>query len=182
MKTNMFRRLRKYLRRKAQQPSMQSVPSFAGSLALVNTGLRDLRVQLRDIHTRIGEFDKQTQAVQLHASNAWHERSQILTDYFELSRGLLRILDNFEQILHANAEVIPVAYELKTLLEKQYIGAIPVKEGDPFNAELCVCEEVVEKEDFPSNAVVEVLEPGFEKTLGDGSRIVIRPAKVIISK
>jgi molecular chaperone GrpE (heat shock protein) len=174
--------MRKYLSRKPQQSSTQSIPSFAGSLVLVNTGLRDLWVLLRDIHTQLAEFDRQTKAVQLHASNAWHEHSQIVTDYFELSRGLLRILDNFDQILRTNAEVSPVAYEIKTLLEKQCIGTILVKEGDPFNAELCLCEEILEKEGFPSNAVVEVLEPGFEKTLGDGSRIVIRPVKVIISK
>lgn len=169
-------------KKRRQSHPMPEASSETAALALVNTGLRSMRGQLREMSARLTEIDHQNQTIQEYASKAWNERVHILDAYFGLNRALLRVLDNYGQILDTNADLAPLVTELRAIVEQQNILPLVVKEGDPFQAERHLCEDTIETEKYAPNTVVQVLEDGFEKVLEDGMHIIVRPAKVVISR
>lgn len=155
----------------------QAVP-----LTQVNRGLRDMGVLLREIITKLQEIERQHKTIRTHSSNAWSEREMVLADYYNTLRAVLQVLDNCESALSSSPQMLVIYEGLKRIIEDQHIEPIQVKEGDLFDTQFHKCEETVEMEEYPTGVVVQVIEKGYIQKRRDGSKIVIRPAKVHVNK
>jgi molecular chaperone GrpE (heat shock protein) len=161
---------------------LNSSDSQISPMVQVNMGLRDVRGLLWEIKAKLQEIDTQHQALQTHSSNAWREREELLSNYYDTLRAILYVLDHCENMLDSTPQISVVYEGLKRIMEEQYIEPIQVKEGDVFDAELYECEEIIESKNHPTDVVVQIIERGFMKKLKDGTRAVIRPVKVAVSK
>ena len=184
MTGGLLRRLQEFVvRREASQEGAEDSRGAQDTpLTQVNRGLRDMAALLAEVVAKLQEVEKQQKAIRAYSSNAWSEREALLTDYYSSLRGILRLWDNCEDAADSSPQMQVISSGLKRMMKDQRIEPIQVKEGDLFDARLHECEEAVETEGYPSGAVVQVIEAGYMQERRDGTKVLVRPAKVRVSK
>ena len=162
------------------QPDPARLPSLPDdALSQVNVGLRQLKVLLWEVKSKVQEVESQHQNVQRHASEAWGEREELTALYFEAVRAVLRALDDCDSVPEPPPPLAAVRDGLRRLLRAQGVEPMSVNEGDLFDARMHECAEVMVKEGLAAGTVVRVIEGGYVRALKDGTRQVVRPAKVL---
>jgi molecular chaperone GrpE (heat shock protein) len=151
-------------------------------LTRINVGLKEMGTLLRDMSEKLRELEDKQNETRKHGGEAWNERENLLKNYFSIIRRVLDILDDCEHILEESQGAHFIFKKLEALIEERQILTMDVNEGDPFDARLHECEETVETEMHPPNAIVRVVGKGYVQAGGDGTPVVIRPARVHVSK
>ena len=114
-------------------------------------------------------------------ADAWHEREMVMADHYEVLRGVLRVLGDLELENDAAASRRLAIDGLQRILTEQQIEPIESAKGDPFQPDVHVCEEMIDS-DLPAGLIVQTLETGYLCYSRDGQRVVIRPARVVVSR
>ncbi len=121
-------------------------------------------------------------AVEDCVGQAWHEREALIDDYYQILRGLLRVLDDCRIVTEENAELDVVCSGLGKLLDEQQVEQIEVHDGDSFQPERHDCEQTEESEQYAPGTVLRVVETGYQRRLANGNTVVVRPARVVVSE
>ena len=166
-------------KRKLEALFMRKPVFSENALANVNRGLQDMKRLHREIKINLQAIENRHQTIQKYSSDAWGEREQLLLNYFDTIRAILLTIDNYADYLNKAPITANVFDNLKELLAKQCIEPIQVREGDPFNAEFHKCQHTVERDDYLTGVIVQVIETGYIKKYNNGANIVIRPTLVI---
>ena len=117
----------------------------------------------------------------------WTERYEaekgLETRYFRLIRGLLLLLDYFEDALkeHGSPEVGWFHEQSQRLIEDEGLEVIPVSEGSVFDGRY---HKYVDERpgNAPRGTIIEVTRKGYcTRNATGGSEVILRPAEVVIS-
>jgi molecular chaperone GrpE (heat shock protein) len=154
----------------------------AGPIAELNKALRSASTTVRETIIQLQKLERQHHLLQGYGSTAWREYEALLSRYHELIRSVLRVIDDCERVQQSSPEVSALLEGLGKIVAEQDIEAMQVNPGDVFDAELHICEEMVERAGHPDGVIVEVLETGYLKKYDNGTRAVLRPAKVLANK
>jgi len=113
---------------------------------------------------------------------AWRERERLLNDYNNLLRRAIAALDDCQALSEKNPDIRVVQLRLEEALREQGIKVIDVAEGEPFRSEFHCCEQTVPSVEDAPGMVLRVLDTGYQRRLADGSVVIVRPARVILSQ
>ena len=120
--------------------------------------------------------------IERQLGQAWGERESLIGDYYVLLRSVLTVLEDCGSSSDDSPELQVVRTGLEKTLRQQGIEVIPVAEGDVFEPDIQSCEEVEPSVDCVPGTVLRILDTGYTRRLADGSVVVVRPAKVVISQ
>lgn len=116
------------------------------------------------------------------AARAWRERESLTQDYYALVRGVLQVLDDCRALGSGTPGVETVCAGLESLLRAQGVEPIPLAVGDRFQAATQCCEETANAAMVPPGTVLRVLAAGYRRRMGDGTVVIVRPARVVVSQ
>ncbi len=126
--------------------------------------------------------DERLARIEGHVGEAWRERERLLRDYYCMVRAVLSALDDCRAIAGEGAEAGRVQEILEKVLKEQGVQQIPAAVGDRFRPETQCCEETQPSAEVPPGTVLEILEPGYQRCLADGTTDAIRSVRVVVSK
>ena len=126
--------------------------------------------------------DELLTGIERQLGQAWGERESLIGDYYALLRSVLTVADDCRSSSADSPELQVVRIGLENTLRQQGIEVIPVAEGNVFQPDIHSCEEVEPSVDCVPGTVLRILETGYQRRLADGSVVVVRPAKVVISQ
>ena len=127
-------------------------------------------------------MDELLTSVERQLGQAWGERERLIGDYYALLRSVLAVVEDCRSSSDDSPELQVVRTGLEKTLRQQGIEVIPAAEGDVFQPDIHSCEEVESSADCLAGTVLRILETGYQRQLDDGSVVVVRPAKVVISQ
>ena len=126
--------------------------------------------------------DELLTSVERQLGQAWGERESLIADYYALLRSVLAVVEDCRSSSDDSPELQVVRTGLEKTLRQQGIEVIPVAESDVFQPDIHFCEEVEPSTDCAAGTILRILETGYQRQLADGSVVVVRPAKVVISQ
>jgi len=121
-------------------------------------------------------------SIERQLGQAWGEREGLIGDYYSLLRSVLTVAEDCRSSGDEHPELRVVRTGLEKTLREHRIEVIPVAEGDAFQPDTQSCEEVEPSGEYAAGTVLRVLEPAYQRRLADGSVVVVRPARVVISQ
>jgi GrpE protein len=126
--------------------------------------------------------DELLTSLERQLGQAWGEREDLIGDYYALLRSVLTVVEDCRSSGDDSPELQVVRTGLEKTLHQQGIEVTPVAEGDVFQPDIQSCEKVEPSVDCVPGRVIRILETGYQQRLADGSVVVVRPAKVVISQ
>lgn len=121
-------------------------------------------------------------AIERQLGLAWSEREKLTGDYYALLRSVITVWEDCGSSSDAGPELQVVRTGLEKALRQQGVEVTPVAAGDVFDPDTQSCEEVEPSAECAPGTVLRVLETGYRRWLGDGSLVIVRPAKVVIGQ
>ncbi len=129
---------------------------------------------LRSLNDSIG-------AIEEDLARAWSEREQCIQDYYDLLRGILQVLDECTEVSDEAGCPGMVRAKIQKVLQEQGVEATCVEPGDRFSSETQCSEEVEPSFEYAPGTVLRLLETGYQRRCADGHRVVVRPARVVVT-
>jgi molecular chaperone GrpE (heat shock protein) len=126
--------------------------------------------------------DELLTSIERQLGEAWGERENLIGNYYALLRSVLTVVEDCRSSSDDSPELQVVRTGLEKTLRQQGIEVTPVAEGDVFQPDIQSCEKVEPSVDCVPGRVLRILETGYQQRLADGSVVVVRPAKVVISQ
>jgi molecular chaperone GrpE (heat shock protein) len=151
-------------------------------LSRINRVVQDIQASVEQQLAAARRVDEQLGEIETHVSRAWRERELVIQDYYATLRGLLGVWDDCAALAADHPGLSTVRAGLERTLREQGVELLPVSPGDRFDAETACCEQTEESTAEPPGVVLRVLETGYCRRLTGGMGVVIRPARVVVSR
>ncbi len=180
-----FRRLVAWFAKdKVRSPATNKQPAgpAPNPLTTINQTLREALLAVEQQFTTARQVDEHLQVIEEQVSHAWQERDSLLKEHYQTLRGLLRVHDDCQSLGISRPEVQPVLDHLGQLLRELALEPITTGIGERFQPDTQCCEETAESADQPAGIVLRILETGYVKRWADGATVIVRPARVVVSK
>ncbi len=112
----------------------------------------------------------------------WREREALTQDYYAVLRGVLGVLDDCLALGADPAGLPLVRMALERILQEQSLEPIPAAVGERFQSDTQCCEQTAASTVVPPGTVLQVLAVGYRRRRADGTTVVVRPARVVVSR
>jgi molecular chaperone GrpE (heat shock protein) len=156
-------------------------PSAARSFAGIHRAAQDARAMVEQQFDHTRALEANLVEIDEQIASAWQELTRQAGDYHGLLQGFLSVLDDCQTLSAQCPELGDLPGRLLRVLKDQDIEPIDTNPGDRFCADLHSCETTETRTDSPPGVVLRVLGTGYLRGYSNGSKVVIRPARVVVS-
>jgi hypothetical protein len=156
--------------------------SVADPLANVHQTVRNTLPVIEDQLVAIRIIEQSLSGIEEAVGLAWRDRENLTANYYTLLRGVLQILDDCHSLGDNGQEFEVVFSGFERILCEQGVEVIPVTEGQRFQPDSQCCEETEASSEHASGTVLRIVQSGYQRRLPNGSSLVVRPARVVVSR
>ena len=148
----------------------------------INQAIRVARAVVEQQFNTTRLLDEHLAAIEDHVGHAWTDRQVLVRHYYATLQGVLRVWDDCIPLLADKPELQTIRAGLERILHDQSLEPMTTAVGDHFQPDTQCCEQMDASSNFPPGTIIEVLETGYCRRWADGTAVVVRPARVVVSQ